>query len=95
MYAVAAKTVVQGVAFARVRPQECRLTGVADPAAVAGRFAMADDFDATSFEDLLGQWRETLTGLAERFRAGDAAVDPLRPTVCRRCHLHALCRVFA
>ena len=95
LYAVAAKTPVQGVAFARVRPQECRLNGVADPAAVAGRFATADDFDAASFEDLLGHWRETLTGLAEQFRAGDAAVDPLRPTVCRRCHLHALCRVFA
>ena len=95
LYAVAAKTAVQGVAFARVRPQECRLTGVADPAAVAGRFATADDFDAASFEDLLGQWRETLTGLAEQFRTGNAAVDPLRPAVCRRCHLHALCRVFA
>lgn len=95
LYAVAAKTTVQGVAFARVRPQECRLTGVADPAAVAGRFATADDFDAASFADLLGQWRETLTGLAEQFRAGVAAVDPLRPTVCRRCHLQALCRVFA
>lgn len=95
LYAVAARTPVQGLAFARVRPQECRLAGVADPAAVAGRFATADDFDAASFTDLLEQWRETLTGLAEQFRAGNAAVDPLRPTVCRRCHLHALCRVFA
>ena len=95
LYAVAAKTPVQGVAFARVRPQECRLTGVADPAVVAGRFATAEDFAATSFADLLGHWRETLTGLAEQFQAGNAAVDPSRPTVCRRCHLHALCRVFA
>ena len=95
LYAVAAKTPVQGVAFARVRSQECRLTGVADPAAVAGRFAPADDFDAASFADLVEHWRETLTGLAAQFQAGDAAVDPSRPTVCRRCHLHALCRVFA
>lgn len=95
LYAAAARIPVHGVAFARVRPQECRLTGVADPTAVAGRFAAADAFDARSFEDLLGQWRETLAGLAERFQAGDAAVDPLKPTVCRRCHLHALCRVFA
>ena len=95
LYAVAARIPVHGVAFARVRPQECRLSGVADPTAVAGRFTAVDDFDARSFEDLLGQWRETLAGLAERFQAGDAAVDPLKPTVCRRCHLHALCRVFA
>ena len=95
LYAVAAKTPVQGVAFAQLRPQGCRLNGVADPTAVAGRFATAEDFAAKSFADLLGQWRDTLTGLAEQFRAGDAAVDPLRPTVCRRCHLHALCRVFA
>ncbi|MCY4014546.1 MAG: PD-(D/E)XK nuclease family protein [Gammaproteobacteria bacterium] len=95
LYAMAARTPVHGVAFARVRPQECRLSGVADRTAVAGRFVSVDDFDATSFEDLLGQWRETLAGLAERFKAGDATVDPLKPTVCRRCHLHALCRVFA
>lgn len=95
LYAVAARTPVHGVAFARVRPQECRLTGVADRTAVAGRFAPIHDFDARSFEDLLAQWRETLAGLAERFQAGDAAVDPLKPAVCRRCHLHAVCRVFA
>lgn len=95
LYAVSAKAPVHGVAFARVRPQECRLSGVADPAAVAGRFAPVDDFDAASFEDLVEQWRETLAGLAEGFQAGDAAVDPLKPAICRRCHLHALCRVFA
>lgn len=95
LYAVAARIPVHGVAFARVRPQECRLSGVADRTAVAGQLVPVDDFDATSFDDLLGQWRETLTGLAAQFQAGDAAVDPLRAAVCRRCHLHALCRVFA
>ena len=95
LYAATARVRVHGVAFARVRPQECRLSGVADPTAVAGRFARVDDFEANSFEDLVGHWRETLTGLAERFITGDAAVDPVRPHVCRRCHLHALCRVFA
>lgn len=95
LYAVAARIPVHGVAFARVRPQECRLSGVADRTAVPGRYVPVDDFDASSFDDLLGQWRETLAGLAEQFLNGDAAVDPLKPTVCRRCHLHALCRVFA
>lgn len=95
LYAVATKIPVHGVAFARVRPQECRLSGVADRTAVPGRFVSVEDFDATSFDELLDQWRETLAGLAAQFQAGDAAVDPLRAAVCRRCHLHALCRVFA
>ncbi|MCY3813515.1 MAG: PD-(D/E)XK nuclease family protein, partial [Gammaproteobacteria bacterium] len=69
--------------------------GVADRTAVPGRFVSVEDFDATSFDELLDQWRETLAGLAAQFQAGDAAVDPLRAAVCRRCHLHALCRVFA
>ncbi len=40
---------------------------------------------------LLPHWRSTLTELAERFVAGDAAVDPL-PQECTYCHLGALCR---
>lgn len=39
-------------------------------------------------------WRAALERLAEDFRAGRAAVDPLDPgRTCRYCGLHALCRI--
>ena len=95
LYALASKQSVDGVAFAQVRLGESRLTGVVDSTAVAGRFTSAEQFAGKSFDELLVDWRTTLTSLAEQFQAGFAAVDPSRPAVCRRCHLHALCRVFA
>ena len=95
LYALASKQSVHGVAYAQIRLGESRLTGVVDPTAIAGRFASAEHFAGKSFDELLVDWRTALTALAEQFQTGFAAVDPSRPAVCRRCHLHALCRVFA
>lgn len=81
-----------GIAFALVRPEQTRLTGVGDPAACAD---MPDAAKALgrSFADLLADWQTALTDLAHDFRAGRAAVDPRTPTTCARCHLHAFCCV--
>ena len=95
LYALSSKQSVHGVAYAQIRLGESRLTGVVDSMAIAGRFTSAEQFAGKSFDELLVDWRTTLTSLAEQFQAGFAAVDPSRPAVCRRCHLHALCRVFA
>lgn len=43
---------------------------------------------------LVDHWKKTLGGLAERFSAGHAAVDPVHPSsTCRYCNLSTLCRV--
>lgn len=42
---------------------------------------------------LVDHWRQTLTGLAEDFVKGHAAVDPLLPQECANCHLGAFCRI--
>jgi ATP-dependent helicase/nuclease subunit B len=41
---------------------------------------------------LLAHWRTTLTQLARRYVAGEAAVDPL-PQACTYCPLSTLCRI--
>lgn len=81
-----------GIAFALVRPERTRLTGVGDAAACAD---LPDAAKALghSFADLLAAWQAALTDLAHGFRTGRAAVDPLTPATCARCHLHAFCRV--
>jgi hypothetical protein len=38
------------------------------------------------------EWARALEGLAEEFRAGEAAVDP-RPHACHQCHFQSLCRI--
>jgi hypothetical protein len=42
---------------------------------------------------MLAHWRTTLEGLARRFAAGDARVDPKDAGACRHCPLPTLCRV--
>ena len=81
-----------GVAFALLHPEQTRLMGVGDPAA---RTDLPDAAKALgrSFADLRRDWQTALTGLAQDFVAGRAAVDPRTPATCSHCHLHALCRV--
>ncbi len=85
---------VHGIAFAKVRPGEARLVGVVDPTAVAGDFTTAEQYADKTFADLRADWEATLAALAKQFLDGCAAVDPVAPHACRRCHLHPLCRIF-
>jgi hypothetical protein len=45
-------------------------------------------------EEILGEWSDELSTLADGFLFGNAAVDPksLEKT-CKYCELHSLCRV--
>jgi len=59
--------------------------------------AASDDTDlfATGirgWDDLLDHWRRVMASLGERFRAGEAAVDPQR-MACKYCPLPGLCRI--
>jgi RecB family exonuclease len=46
-----------------------------------------------SWISLTSAWQHHLDELGQRFRAGAAAVDPIRSDTCKYCHLGALCRV--
>ena len=84
---------VRGVAFARVRPDDVRLDGFADSAAEARPLRDPGNVFALPFADLRATWDAALGELARGFLAGRAAVDPVAPTTCSRCHLQALCRI--
>ena len=52
------------------------------------------DFKAIEgWGQLLKAWRDQLDALADEYQAGHAAVDPIKPEVCRYCHLKAVCRI--
>lgn len=78
-------------AFAQLVRGSVRLLGVADGVPGIGR---PDRLGARDFEALKANWHDSLRTLAREYRAGTATVDPQRPTDCRTCHLHSLCRVF-
>lgn len=99
-----AKEGFDAVAFADVRPGECRFSGVARadgllPGVVAfehdgwkERVEGADDW-----KTLIELWRRTSEGLAEGFLKGVVAVDPRTgggDNPCEYCEFTPLCRVF-
>ncbi len=88
---------IDGLAYAQVRPRECRFLGLGTVEGIKGvrkdidaavkRYCSAQDWQA-----LQEQWRANLDRLAAGFLEGDAAVDPL-PRACDYCGLESLCRV--
>jgi len=45
------------------------------------------------WQTLLDEWRQQLETLATEYQQGHAVVDPVKPVVCRYCHLKAFCRI--
>ena len=86
---------LSGVVFARIRADDTCFDGRVRDAAglllpnLKARNAMVRDPYTTAMRD---DWARILAHLAERFLAGDAAVDPRKSDVCRICDFPALCR---
>ncbi|MBF0186149.1 MAG: PD-(D/E)XK nuclease family protein [Magnetococcales bacterium] len=87
---------VVGLAFCQIRAGLCRFSGLAER---EGLLPEVDNFqqkfpEMTDWSSLLAEWQRVLTGLAEQFVRGEAAVDPL-PGACDYCDLTPLCRRLA
>jgi len=88
-YAVTSGVDVSAVAFAKFRAGDMRFMGYA-----RAKDALPKLTHYPTWDELLGQWKASLEGLAQGFGAGEAAVDPKNGLkTCERCDLHPLCRV--
>lgn len=84
-----AEAPLRGLAFARVRAGQMRWAGAQAAENLIPKARLEPDLEA-----LIGQWREVLTRLAERFAAGDHSVHPKSfPTTCTYCGQRFLCRL--
>lgn len=99
-YACAVEPRPAGISFARLKADAMGFDGLAEVdagipgVAVIGNIRGRSAFrHVESWPALIDEWREQLDTLASEFREGEAAVAPRDPQVCRRCHLHALCRI--
>jgi probable DNA repair protein len=90
-YALAAGEGVSAVAMLFLGRNGARWRGLADRSDRLPGVTHATSEDPP-WAELLERWRRQLTALVMQFAAGDARPDALAET-CRRCHLHALCRV--
>lgn len=98
LYGVASAGETAGLAFAQLRPRDCKFVGLG-----ASKFAsgISDDvassvgpqMSAQSWAELNDEWKENLRLLAQAFVDGQAQVDPLSNSSCTWCGLQTLCRV--
>jgi len=98
LYGIAAPGDAAALAFAQIRPRECRFVGLGSVAAAPGiqtdiAKAVRGRMDAHDWQGLNQRWRENLEALAQAFVDGEAAVDPLGPASCTWCGLQPLCRI--
>ncbi len=97
LYSIA--TDASAIAFAQLRPRDCKLLGVGETEGVTGiSTALAKSLGADDAElqwgELKQQWQQKLEHLMAEFLRGDARVEP-QPRACDYCGLQALCRVEA
>jgi len=98
LYGIAAPGCAAVLAFAQLRPRDCRFNGLGEVAAAPGIATdipkvVKERMEADDWRSLNERWRENLERLAQAFVAGDAAVDPLAPGSCTWCGLQPLCRI--
>ncbi|MFI5399636.1 MAG: PD-(D/E)XK nuclease family protein [SAR324 cluster bacterium] len=92
---------VDGIAYEGVAGRDLAVAGVRPlaewaefpvPRASARNVAQAAG-TIGAWREALAQWRRVLERLGERFRAGEAAVDPKTRATCAWCPLPGLCRI--
>ncbi|MGB0713927.1 MAG: PD-(D/E)XK nuclease family protein [Gammaproteobacteria bacterium] len=83
-----------GIAYAQVRAEQCRWTGLASAdVGIKGVKSVSADETGPGWDGLMEEWRGALDGLASEFASGWAAVMPRDEAVCSYCALGGVCRV--
>ena len=98
LYGIAEPQEPAALAFAQVRPEDCRFVGLGRIEAAPGIKTDLTDVENTGitaehWQALNGHWRNILERLAQEFVAGVAGVAPLAPDSCTWCGLQPLCRI--
>jgi len=92
------ETPLRAVAFAQISPDAIEASGIAADDAAWPGLKLAHELPGNAPRDWAGVaawWHDAMSALARDFAAGEAAVDPREPDVCKRCGMQALCRVDA
>ena len=89
---------VQALVYARLRRGEVAPVGIAANAGLWPGVAAADEVKVAGgrladWHDALWRLDDAILRLAQASGVGEASVTPRHPSVCRLCHLRAVCRV--
>lgn len=100
LYGIASPDAAAALAFAQVRPRDCKFVGLGQVEAAPGistdiSAVVGERMDADDWESLNARWRDNLERLAAEFVEGRAEVNPLNAASCTWCGLQPLCRINA
>ena len=91
LYCISSDARVAAAAFARIQAQGIGFSGIAETPLPGFK-----EYSGANVAEQMQEWREALTGLAVRFRSGDARVDPkYSRKTCEYCAFTALCRIHS
>ncbi|MGW8227994.1 MAG: PD-(D/E)XK nuclease family protein [Gammaproteobacteria bacterium] len=98
LYSMAVGGDIAGVLFAQVKAGGMAFNGVTAEDGLAPDVKsykrLAQTREASSWSDVLRDWRAIMERLGENFRSGEARVDPKQyPDTCTYCELKPLCRI--
>jgi ATP-dependent helicase/nuclease subunit B len=91
---------VRALVYGRLKRGEIAPVGLAASAGIWPGVSAADEVKVAGvkladWHDALGRLDEAIVRLAQASGEGEASVAPRHPSVCRLCHLRAVCRVGA
>jgi probable DNA repair protein len=86
---------VRAVAYAQVKRGELKLLGLAADDTIWPGVPAPSSVNRADWSDVESHWQESLSALAGEISRGHAAVAPRDSETCRRCGLHAFCRIGA
>ena len=91
---------VQALVYGRLKRGEIAPVGLAAGAGVWPGVPVADELKVSGvklagWDDALWRLDDAILRLAQASGEGEAGVAPRHPSVCRLCHLRAVCRVGA
>jgi hypothetical protein len=86
---------VRAAAYAQVKRGELKLLGLAADKTLGLGVPPPSSVGLADWGDVESHWQESLTLLAAEISRGHAAVAPRDAETCRRCGLHAFCRIGA
>lgn len=98
-YALTLDPPPKAIAFANVGKDQAKFNGFSVGKTDIEGIAPIESYNRAPFktieqwQTLLEQWHQQLETLATEYQQGHALVDPVKPVVCRYCHLKAFCRI--
>jgi len=97
LYLVCINQIINGISYAEIKPSSIRLNGITlfeeNEKQLTPFEKLPNDLAAIDWTEQCKLWQTQIQQLAQDYKQGYAAVDPIDSSVCTLCCFQSLCRV--